>query len=222
MAPARIAIVAGQRFGQLTISGEPIPTGKRWRYPCRCDCGGTALVRKDSLLRGATTFCPAKTHYLRTHGMFGTVEYAAWAAMIGRCTNATNLSFRNYGGRGITVCDAWRDFSVFYADMGPRPSNRHSIERINNDAGYDKENCRWATVKEQARNRRTIVPVTAFGRTAPISEWSEEFGVKHSAIRQRLRRGWPPELAVTRQSIRAGAGENVLRPGPRKQRGASP
>jgi len=88
------------------------------------------------------------------HGMFGTPEYWSWGGMIQRCHNPSNPAFHNYGGRGIKVCKRWRKFENFYADMGPRPSPNHTLDRINNNHGYNPKNCRWATWLQQASNRR--------------------------------------------------------------------
>lgn len=114
-----------------------------------------------------------------------------------RCTNPRRPQFRYYGGRGIRVCERWRDFSVFLSDMGERPSPAHSPDRIDNDRGYEPGNVRWATQREQTRNRRTNVIVTAFGRAMTLAAWAEGFGINESTLRERLRRGWLPERAVT-------------------------
>lgn len=129
--------------------------------------------------------------------MHNSPEYTAWAGMLQRCRNPKNAAYPDYGGRGITVCDAWRDsFEAFYADLGPRPSARHSIDRIDNDGNYEPGNCRWATAKEQNRNTRRARLLTFDGRTQLLSDWGAELGVHPEAIRGRLRRGWSIEDAL--------------------------
>jgi hypothetical protein len=126
-----------------------------------------------------------------------TREYAIWQAMVQRCTNPTSVNFHKYGARGITVCDAWRDYSTFLADMGRRPSNEHSLERIDNERGYEPGNCRWATVKEQANNTRWNRRLTLNGETLTVAQWAERTGMKSNTIIYRLRRGWSDEKALT-------------------------
>ncbi len=116
-------------------------------------------------------------------------EYHAWKAMVQRCTNPQHQAWANYGGRGITVCEAWLDFETFYRDMGPLPPGT-SLDRIDNAKGYEPKNCRWATRKEQARNHRGNRVLTYRGRSMPLVEWSEQFDIPAETIRNRLRTGW--------------------------------
>jgi hypothetical protein len=111
-----------------------------------------------------------------------------------RCTNT---AFKNYGGRGISVCQRWADsFEVFISDMGPRPSPKHSIDRIDNDGNYEPGNCRWATNLEQARNRRTNRVITLDGESLCLVDWAKRTGVDHRTISERLRKGWDERRAV--------------------------
>ena len=131
------------------------------------------------------------------HGMARCPEHRSWMALRNRCNCPTNSRYSRYGGRGITVCERWNDFTAFYADMGPRPSPKHSIERIDNDGSYSPENCRWATAAEQSYNRRNKTFITAMGRTMRLCEWARELGTNASTIRNRLLRGWSPDRAVS-------------------------
>lgn len=124
-------------------------------------------------------------------------EYLAWLGMRARCNRRSHRSFVFYGARGISVCDAWSgDFQAFLRDMGPKPSPRHTLERIDNNGHYSPENCRWATPAEQARNRRNSSLLTLRGRTQPMVDWATESGVPRTTIRERLNRGWALERAV--------------------------
>lgn len=127
------------------------------------------------------------------------VLYKCWWSMINRCVNPGSTAYHNYGGRGIKVCKRWMvSFDDFSADMGPRPSAKHSIDRIDNDGDYCPENCRWATCKTQRSNSRQNRYLTAFGRTQILADWSREFGVKSTTIRERLEDGWTIEDAITK------------------------
>ena len=135
------------------------------------------------------------------HGMAGNRTYRIWKGLRDRCTNPKNKDFHNYGERGITVCDRWNhSFVLFLEDMGEAPLNMQ-IDRIDNDSGYTKENCRWATIEEQANNRRTCVMITFNNKTQSISDWSKEIGIERKTLEYRLRIGWDIEKALTTPSL---------------------
>jgi hypothetical protein len=125
-------------------------------------------------------------------------DYEIWKGMIKRCENQAHKDFHLYGGRGIRVCDRWRNsFENFIADMGDRPSARHSIDRRESDGHYEPSNCRWATPVTQARNRSSVVTFTKDGKTQCLSAWSEELGIPYRTLQMRIKRGWDFELAVS-------------------------
>ena len=127
----------------------------------------------------------------------GSPEYLSWHNMKQRCRDPRHRSYPNYGGRGITVCDRWlHDFQVFLADMGRRPTMQHCIDRIDTNGPYEKSNCRWATRKQQARNRRTNHVLAFDGHHQTLTAWAEETGIGKATLRQRLKRGWTLERTL--------------------------
>lgn len=142
----------GQRYGRLTaieFSGRERHGWAVWRF--RCDCGKELTALAANARYGTTKSCGC----LRIkHGMNGTKEYHSWIGMLSRCRDPNNAGYKDYGGRGITVCDRWTKFENFFADMGLKPSPSHSIDRIDNNGNYEPSNCKWSTPEEQSNNQR--------------------------------------------------------------------
>lgn len=136
------------------------------------------------------------------HNKYRSPEYQSWSAMKNRCDNPSHESYHRYGGRGITYDPAWSDFTVFLRDMGEKPTRKHQLERVYNDKNYNKENCIWATRKEQTRNRggdRATRFYTYNGKTMCIKDWAEEVGISPSSMQKRLNKGWPLEKAFSKE-----------------------
>jgi hypothetical protein len=194
-------IPPGTKFGRLTVLG-PAPTkghGRRWR--CRCDCGADIVVGSWSLRSGKATSCGCRrrdlvTARLTMHGQIDDPAYRVWVDMRSRCLSPASKAFRYYGGRGITICPAWDRFATFLADVGPRPSRKHSIDRIDNNRGYEPGNVRWATRREQMRNTRRNQWIEFGGERLVVSDWAIRLGIPKSTLRHRLRMGWPVERAL--------------------------
>lgn len=193
--------LAGMRFGRLVVTAQGPRGLGRQRWIAQCDCGGTTTALRSHLLIGTTRSCGC-LHRERMaalnfrHGQSHGRIWNAWESMVRRCTDTRVDAYPRYGGRGITVCERWRTFENFAADMGPHPGKGFSIDRIDNDGHYEPGNCRWATQREQQRNRSSNVPVEINGTTRILVEWSELSGVKLCTIWRRLERGWDPHRAV--------------------------
>jgi hypothetical protein len=144
--------------------------------------------------------------------MRDTPEYGVWAGMRQRCTDTKSKSYKNYGGRGIKVCDRWQDFANFYTDMKARPTPQHTLERKNNEGDYCPENCEWALRKKQCRNRRNTLSITYNGETKPLAQWSEELGMKYATLKERVYVcGWSIEDAFNKP-VRLRNAPEVLKP----------
>lgn len=136
---------------------------------------------------------------MQTHGMYGTPTYISWYSMLSRCRNPKTIGFANYGGKGITVSKRWYKFENFYIDMGHRPEGT-SLERINNDRGYSKVNCRWATPKEQANNQTTSRFLRHKGKRQTVAQWADELGVSKYTLFSRLNYGWSVSKTLSQPS----------------------
>lgn len=161
------------KFGRLSVLERSGTSGDgKTLWLCRCDCGEEIIARGNQLRKGQIRSCGClKIERLTTHGLSKRAEYHVWEYMIQRCTNPKCRDFPLYGGRGILVCERWKKFADFYSDMGPRPSDDLTIDRIDNDGNYEPGNCRWTTQKVQKRNFRRSRLITAFGKTAPLVEF---------------------------------------------------
>lgn len=195
----------GDRFTRYLV----IDRSERARYvKVRCDCGTERTVLSWNLLRGNSKSCGCwrveTGHRLAkyrngdsTHGMTGTAEFRIWCGIKARCEIPSATSYKNYGGRGISLCSEWQAFRNFYKDMGQRPSPDHSIDRIDPNGNYEPSNCRWATRKQQGRNRRDSVVMTYQGLTRTISQWAELYGLKYDTVHNRFKvLRWPPEKVL--------------------------
>jgi hypothetical protein len=180
----------GQRIGRLSIAcpgpSKQYPSGGTCRtWNCLCDCGNVVLVLSSSLTSKATQSCGcllSETTAQRstTHGGSKLPEYGVWGAMHARCYRPTADNFKNYGAKGIGVCHDWHDFSRFYADMGPRPSPSHSVERLDRQKGYEPGNCIWATPDVQARNTSRNIHVDYNGDRLCLMDYAHAVGLNPS------------------------------------------
>lgn len=167
---------------------------------CECGCGKpTNPAPQTSKRFGWVAGEPMRYlrgHKHRRHGLSGSPEYRIWKEMHRRCNSPTRNNFGRYGMRGITVCERWSDFTNFLADMGNRPSAAHSIDRINNDKGYNPNNCRWATAKEQSKNTRRNVFISHEDKSMVLRDWAKELGIPYETLRTRYFRykDRPPRL----------------------------
>ena len=190
--------LTGKRFGNLVAIGLDTSSDRRTKFICVCDCGNVKSIRSDALLSGATISCGcvkkkqdainlAKHH---SHKMSDTRIYSIWQGMKGRCFNGNDARYSSYGGRGISVCDEWKnDFTVFYnwaIDNGY--SDSLTIERINNDGNYEPSNCRWATNTEQCNNRRTNIKIKIGNSERSLKEWCDIFELDYKTINARYHR----------------------------------
>ena len=194
----------GQRFGRLVaieFVGKVHRSVPRWRF--KCDCGAERTCQVYDVLRVKVPSCgclrrenPGRAP---SHGMRYTQEYNSWCHMLGRCTNPKHMYYSDYGGRGVEVCRKWSDnFEAFFSDVGPKPSPSHSIDRHPNKNGnYEPGNVRWATKKEQARNRRNTRMVSYRGTEMPLAEACEIAGANINTVAYRLTRGWSVDRAFS-------------------------
>lgn len=198
--------LTGERFGKLVViktAGKTKNGAYLWQ--CKCDCGNEIIANVGNLKNGHTKSCGClrvdrcKTNFTK-HGLEHTRLYGIWSDMRLRCYDEKNIAYHRYGGRGITICDEWKnDVKAFY-DWATANGYKDSltIDRIDNDGNYCPENCRWATVKEQASNRRSNILVTHNGKTQTMKKWANEVGTPYKVVWARMQKlGWSAERALT-------------------------
>lgn len=187
--------LTGSSFGLLKVIGKvlliPGKIGVYWL--CRCECGCLKAVRTNNLTGGNVRSC-GRCGKIK-HGLYKTLAYSSWVSMKRRCLDENDASYDLYGGRGIGVCDEWLNFEAFYRDMGERPEGT-TLERIDVDGDYCKDNCKWASSFEQSRNRRSNRFITAFGETLCFADAATKYGLSKGCLEARLKK-YPPEIALT-------------------------
>lgn len=187
---------AAEKHGRLTLleTYAPRGAGKPILALWRCDCGAEKVIARSVVRTGRTQSCGCygRERYkagITKHGMHRTPTYSSWQAMLRRCNSPKRKEYPRWGGRGVTVCAAWAgSFEAFLADMGERPPGK-TLDRIDNSRGYEPGNCRWATPKEQARNRRSTLFVVTEGGAVPVTEYAERTGLSPYAVRRRIANG---------------------------------
>lgn len=198
--------LTGQKFGRLTVvcraedgNGKSPSTKVRWL--CRCECGNEIAVRHYALLRGNTKSCGclSKEIHSKQNGLSSTRLYNVWRGIKKRCYNKNNHAYENYGGRGIYMCDEWRNNFLSFYNWSIQNGYKEglTIDRIDNNLGYSPENCRWVTSKAQANNTRSNHIVEYDGKRLTLTQWSEKTGISRDVIKRRLLIGWSAEEALT-------------------------
>lgn len=197
----------GKQFGFLTPLGNSESKSKYgvvWRFKCKC--GNEVEKIAHRVFAGLVRSCGCYAAPIRgglKHGLHGHYLYNQWCGIIGRCTNPNNTRWESYGGRGICIYPEWRNDPQKFLDyMGPRPSVNHSIDRIDNDKGYEPGNLRWADRKTQQRNRRANVVIEYNGLKMCVTEWAEKLGIDAHCLSSRIKRGWPLERAMSPKSYK--------------------
>ena len=193
--------ISGKKFGRLTalykLHNHHDKGHTYWL--CACDCGNLVEICLSSLQNGKTKSCGClRKDIITKHGKSNTRLYNIYYAMKVRCYNKNRKDYKNYGGRGIKICDEWQDnFQAFYDwSMSHGYDDTLTIDRIDNNGNYEPNNCRWVTVKQQNRNRRSNINFTCNGETHCLKEWCEILGLNYSTVQIRIQRNWSIERAL--------------------------
>ena len=201
--------LSGKRFGRPVVINRATDNISKSGYKtamwnCVCDCGNTKIIRGKSLTAGVTKSCGCYAKELKSkankkHGENGTRLYAIWDSMRQRCYNKKHHAYHNYGGRGISVCEEWDDYSNFkswaikngYDNYAPR--GKYTLDRVNVNEGYSPNNCRWVDMKIQSNNKRNTITVNFQGSSHTLKEWAAITGIKYETLWARYHRGKSPE-----------------------------
>ena len=202
--------LSGEKFGKLTaIAPAGYAKNGKTLWLCRCDCGKLATVKTNELRTGGTKSCGCLVKEVlsvmhRTHGMSGDRIYRIWRLMKNRCTNSRSPDYPHYGGRGITVCDEWRNSFEAFRDwaLANGYADNLSIDRIDVNGNYCPENCRWATQVQQCENRTNNNLITCDGETLPVKVWAKRLSISADVLYSRKRHGWSDEMTIKTPVIR--------------------
>jgi hypothetical protein len=186
----------GETHGALTVLAYVgVSSSRNSIWECRCECGNTKTVVDQLLLASTQCTCKIERHGYSNGSHLN--EYGIWQQMLNRCYRPATQSYPMYGGRGIRVCERWREsFKAFLQDMGERPSRNHTLDRINPDGDYEPDNCRWLPAELQATNRRSNLRLTVNGETLCVADWARRLGVSEFTLYTRKRNGWSDERTV--------------------------
>lgn len=189
--------IAGKKINRLTAIKVVDKSQGAYRWLCQCDCGETTIVKISKILNNTTKSCGCFNretigNISRTHGLgHRTKEYNSWIAMKMRCYSLKDSRYKNYGGRGIYVCERWKNsFPNFLSDMGPKPSNNHTLERLMVNGNYEPTNCIWLEASLQGRNKTNNHYITFNGETKLMADWCIQYNIDASNLIGRLKRGW--------------------------------
>lgn len=193
--------LSGRQYGSLTVisyAGKQKSGQSLWLCECSCSDKTRKVIQGGNLQNGNIKSCGCfRREANTTHGMFGTRTYNCWRSMLDRCSKPKKYAYHRYGGRGISVCDRWKEsFENFLEDMGECPSN-YELDRIDNDGHYTPENCQWASHQEQTNKRSSNHFIEYEGRRLTIAQWSGETGISQGALWHRINHGWSVEKALT-------------------------
>lgn len=201
--------LSGDRFGRLTVVKVSYKKHRKYHWLCKCDCGNTTIVAGTSLRNGQTKGCGCTRGKNRLkHGGFGTQLYSTWANMLQRTTNEKRQDYNRYGGRGITVCDEWRQYENFRDwSISNGYNDDLTIDRINVNGNYEPNNCRWVTVDVQANNKRNNILIEYNGEERTLAEWAKTTEIRYCTLLYRIRSGWSVDTAFNRPTRRFKSGK---------------
>lgn len=182
--------IVGNTYNSLTVIEYAGKKKNDALWKCQCVCGGIKYVITTSLKRNKVKSCGCSNSDNRfIHGMSKSSEWSTWKSMKSRCQKENDKCYKDYGARGITVCERWNNsFIDFVSDMGKKPSSLHTLDRINNNGNYEPKNCKWSTMTEQCRNRRNNIFITHNDRTLILAEWARELNINHNTLIYHLKR----------------------------------
>jgi hypothetical protein len=205
----------GEHYGRLEVISlcNETTTGGRRLWLCKCECGNFTKATRSHLINGGAKSCGCMRKECseklaasqRKHGMFGKRIYTIWQQMKDRCYNQNNNGYKDYGGRGIKVCNEWHNSTNFFEwALANGYNDNLTIDRIDVNGNYEPSNCRWVTMKVQDRNRRNTIFITFNGETKSLAEWCEIRGLPYGRTQKRYYKGYPPEIVLAKESFESG------------------